>query len=218
MLETKPTEMKDIGVTYNNLCKLLVEIEETINPPKVEEITKENNAQLLKAPALRLGEIAGRIAGSAQTDLISLVGLYQTLFIGTAKHCAVVFFFTKHVVIDIRMGVHMDHSHWAILFGYGAQNRQSDRVIPAHGNRHHIGTDNRVITGLDYTQAVRQREGVDSKITNVRNLKIIKRRSLSGHIIGPEHCALGPNLFGAEPGARTPRGADIQRNSQNGHI
>ena len=48
MLETKPTEMKDIGVTYNNLCKLLVEIEETINPPKVEEITKENNAQDIK--------------------------------------------------------------------------------------------------------------------------------------------------------------------------
>ena len=40
--------MKDIGVTYNNLCKLLVEIEETINPPKVEEITKENNAQDIK--------------------------------------------------------------------------------------------------------------------------------------------------------------------------
>ena len=48
MLETKPTEMKDIGVTYNNLCKLLVEIEETINPPKVEEITKENNTQDIK--------------------------------------------------------------------------------------------------------------------------------------------------------------------------
>ena len=48
MLETKPTEMKDIGVTNNNLCKLLVEIEETINPPKVEEITKENNTQDIK--------------------------------------------------------------------------------------------------------------------------------------------------------------------------
>ena len=48
MLETKPTEMKDIGVTYNNLCKLLVEIEETINPPKVEEITKEKNTQDIK--------------------------------------------------------------------------------------------------------------------------------------------------------------------------
>ena len=58
----------------------------------------------------------------------------QILFNGASKNSAVGNRLSKHVIVGVGVGVHMNHGDWAVLGGNGTQNGQGDGVVASQSD------------------------------------------------------------------------------------
>ena len=88
-----------------------------------------------EALAARPVEIVGSIAGGAEPNLHAALAVEQALLYGDAERRAMGELLAEHGLVDVGMGVDMHEADWAVFLLEGAQDRDVDGVIAAHGER-----------------------------------------------------------------------------------
>ena len=62
------------------------------------------------------------------------MGVDQILLNGASENSAVGNRLAKHAVVGVGVGIHMDHSDWAVFCGNGTQNGQGDGVVASQSD------------------------------------------------------------------------------------
>ncbi len=163
-------------------------------------------------------EIVRRIAGAAQADLPDLVAGQQALFDGASKWCAVGNALAEHVVVHVRMRIHMHQRDRAVLARHRAQDRQRDGVIAAQRQRRTAGGQHRVVEGRNDVDRLLERIGVDGHIAQVGHVQLVERRCAGGHVVGPQQRRFGADLARPETRARSVGSADVERHADERRV
>ena len=108
------------------------------------------------------------------------------------------------------MGVDMHHADGPVLLLQGAQDRQRDGVIAAHGQRLAVVAEDLVVGRLDDVDALQQVEGVDRDIADIGDRQAVEGRRAGRHVVGADQAALGADLARAEPCAGAVGGSDVE--------
>ncbi len=163
-------------------------------------------------------EVFRRVAGGAQPDLRHAFTVHQALLDNTAKGRAVGDLFTEHVVVDVRVGVHVDDAQRAVSAMQGAHYRQHDGVVATEGQGTAAVGNDAIVGFFDDLDAGCQVEGVDGDVADIGDLQAVEGRRPGRHVVGPDEGGLGANGARSETCAAAVRGADVQRHADEAGV
>ena len=156
-----------------------------------------------EALILTPAKILGGVALSPLANLHHPVAIQQTFLHRPTESGAMSDFLAEHVVVGVGVGINMNQSNRAVLFGERPQNRQRDRVVTTHGERNQVVVVEAGVVFFDQLDRFQQAVGIDGDITDIRHRQRIKRRSTGGHVVRTDHHGLIANPARAIAGART---------------
>ena len=126
--------------------------------------------------------------------------------------------FPEHLVIDVGMGIHVDEGDGSVLLLHRPEDGQRQGVVAAERQRDAVESEDAVKSPFDDAHRLFQIEGVDGHIADVGDLERVEGRCARGHVVGPQHAALRPDLARPVAGAGAVGGADVDGHADEAGI
>ena len=125
---------------------------------------------------------------------------------------------TEHGVVDVGMRVDMNDPDRAVTLHQRPKDRQHDGVVTAHRQGNELRCHQLVEVGFDAINRVEQVVRIGGHITGAGDAQMIVGSRPRCHVVRPQEHRLTTNATRTEPGTRTVRRADVERDPANGDV